>query len=66
LRLPTPALAELAFQKASADSRPLLSIECCSNSLVKITYQLPIDMISRMISVLWATTSPCVHNAFRP
>ena len=67
-RLPkdSPALTELPFQNASAPAVPLLSICCCSNSLVKMMYQLPIDMITMMISVPRATKSPCVHRAFRP
>ena len=44
-------MTEDAFQKASVELRALLSIFPCSYSLVKITYQLPMDMISMMISV---------------
>jgi hypothetical protein len=50
----------------SAEVLALFIMERCSNSLVKITYQLPMDMMAMMISVLWATTSPWVHRAFRP
>ena len=64
--MPTPDFTELAFQKVSADSLALFIIWRCSNSFVKITYQLPMDMMAMMTSVLWATKSPWVHRAFRP
>ncbi|MBK8526544.1 MAG: hypothetical protein IPL57_05375 [Rubrivivax sp.] len=55
-----------AFQKVSAEVLALFIMERCSNSLVKMTYQLPMDMISKMTSVLLATTSPWFHRALRP
>src|SRR5205085_4272115 len=38
----------------------------CSYSLVMITYQLPIDMNTRMPSVIFRTMSPPFHIASRP
>ena len=61
-----PDFTELAFQNESADSRALFSMARCSNSFVKITYQLPIDMMTRMTSVDLLTMSPSCHMAFRP
>jgi hypothetical protein len=63
---PTPAFTELAFQKESAPLLALFIIVRCSKSLVKMMYQLLIDMMSMMISVPLATKSPWFHSAFRP
>ena len=50
-----PAFTELAFQKVSASLTALFIIERCSNTLVKMMYQLPIDMMTRITSVPLAT-----------
>jgi hypothetical protein len=41
-------------------------ILACSYTLVMMMYQLPIDMMTRMPSVMRATRSPPFHNASRP
>ena len=38
----------------------------CSANLVKITYQLPTLMSTKISSVILATASPCAHSAPRP
>ena len=51
----TPAWTLLAFQKVSASFTALLIMERCSKTLVKMMYQLPIDMMTRITSVPLAT-----------
>ena len=61
-----PAFTEPAVQKVlAAASADFISLRC-SNSLVKMMYQLAMLMMTMMISVPRATKSPCDHSADRP
>ena len=61
-----PFFTEPEVQKFAAAALALLSSLRCSNSLVKMMYQLPMLMMIMMISVPRATTSPCFHSASSP
>src|SRR5882762_6080452 len=62
----TPSLSDLADQNVFLASRACAISLNCSNSLVTMMYQLPIDMIARMISVPRETKSPPFHKASMP
>src|SRR4029453_9964659 len=61
-----PSRSEDDFQKAADISRLSRISLNCSHSFTKMMYQLPIDMMTRMISVPLETKSPCFHSASRP
>ena len=61
-----PAFTEPAVQKDLAAASALFISLRCSNSLVKMMYQLAMLMMTMMISVPRETKSPCAHNADRP
>ena len=61
-----PFCTEGAVQNVFSAARACAPMRACSNSFVMITYQLPIDMMTRMPSVIRATRSPPFHNASRP
>src|ERR1700674_93706 len=62
----TPCCTEPAVQNVLLASRACPINLNCSNSLVIMMYQLPIDMITRMMSVPRATKSPPFHSASSP
>ena len=55
-----------AFQKLSWAAVAKRATLACSMNLVKMTYQLPMLMMTRISKVPLATMSPCAHKAFRP
>ena len=55
-----------AVQNDFSASRACLFIFACSYTLVMMMYQEPMDMITRMVSVVRATMSPPFHRACRP
>jgi hypothetical protein len=61
-----PSFSEGDFQNDFAISRPSRISLNCSQSFTKMMYQLPIDMITRMISVPLETKSPWRQSASRP
>src|SRR6185312_17096808 len=61
-----PFCTEGAVQNVLSAARAWRPIFACSYTLVMMTYQLPIDMMTRMPSVIRATRSPPFHNASRP
>ncbi len=61
-----PAFTEPALQKVLAAASALFISLRCSNSLVKMMYQLPMLMMTMTISVPRATKSPCAHSAASP
>ena len=61
-----PFCTDGAVQNVLSAARACAPMRACSNSFVMITYQLPIDMMTRMPSVIRATRSPPFHNASRP
>src|ERR1700704_1818716 len=61
-----PSFSDLADQNVFLASRACAISLNCSNSLVTMMYQLPIDMIARMISVPRETKSPPFHKASMP
>src|SRR6266540_5763037 len=61
-----PSCTLFAFQNVLFAWRACRRIFACSYTLVKITYQLPIDMNARMPSVIFATMSPPFHSASSP
>src|SRR5690349_5568416 len=61
-----PFCTEGAVQNVLSAARAWRPIFACSYTLVMMTYQLPIDMMTRMPSVIRATRSPPFHSASRP
>src|SRR4029079_11001343 len=61
-----PFCTDGAVQNVLSATRAWWPILACSYTLVMMMYQLPIDMMTRMPSVMRATRSPPFHNASRP
>src|SRR5258705_9465296 len=61
-----PSLTEPLDQKVSWTCFACLKTLACSYTFTNMMYQLPIDMITRMMSVPRETKSPCDQSASRP
>src|SRR4029079_6705666 len=61
-----PFCTDGAVQNVLSATRAWWPILACSYTLLMMMYQLPIDMMTRMPSVMRATRSPPFHNASRP
>ena len=61
-----PCRTDGAFQNVLSAARACAPILHCSYTLVMMMYQLPIDMMTRIASVILATMSPPFHRASRP
>ena len=59
-------LTDPAAQKSFCTSFACLNTFACSYTFTNMMYQLPIDMITRMMSVPRDTKSPCDQSASRP
>ena len=57
---------EPEFQKSACAALANFCILACAVNLLKITYQLPMLMSTKISRVPLATASPCAHKAPRP
>ena len=61
-----PSCTDGAFQNVLSAARACLPILACSYTLVMMMYQLPTDMMTRMVSVTLATMSLPFSSAAKP
>src|SRR5688572_16640255 len=61
-----PSCTEPACQNLACTSLAWRKSFICSYTFTNMMYQLPMDMITRMISVPLDTKSPCFHRASSP